>query len=198
MRLIIFIFIGASQFIGPNVWAIKKAVLTTYQNSLFDCLDKKIEIKKIDNHKKLYKNIELFYTLLTSETVYREVLYTQKNELKKLKYEAGVIQIFKILDEDDSLSLLLTEKFSEKNEDYQARHKIRTAEARISQLLFRADIKSDFQKIKETRAKHLHINVVWVDNKIKSLNIEFLNEKKTLNCIQKEQIDICSCRKQTS
>jgi len=138
--------------------------------------------------------IEKFYALSTSETLYREVLYSQKGEQKKLKFEDGLIQIYRIDDEDDSLSLLSSEKFGERVEDYQVRHKLRNAEARINQLLFRADIKSDYQKIKETRAKQVVLNIIWSDSQIKSLNIEFSGAKKVLSCIQKEQADICTCR----
>ncbi|MEK6628987.1 MAG: hypothetical protein AABY53_10205 [Bdellovibrionota bacterium] len=174
----------------------KKIVLTPYQSNLKSCLDidKNLDVKKINNNKKLYKYIEQFYALVTSETLYREVLYTQKRELKKLKFADGVIQIFKVLDEDDSISLLSSEKFGDKKEDYQVRHKIRSSEGRINQLLVRADIQSDFQKIKETRAKDMLLNIVWADKEIQSLNIEFLAEKKALSCIQKELIDICNCQ----
>lgn len=191
MRLLVLIvFCFYSQFILAE----KKIVLTPFQTNIKDCVDKKIDVQKINSNKKLYQAIEKFYALSTSETVFREVLYSQKGEQKKLKYENGLIQIYRIDDEDDSLSLLSSEKFGERAVDYQARHKLRNAESRINQLLFRADIKSDYQKIKETRAKQVVLNIIWSDNQIKSLNIEFSGAKKVLNCIQKEQTDICSCR----
>lgn len=190
------IFSYFSLFTSQHCQAQKKTVLTPYQSNLQSCLDKNFDIQKINTNKKLYKSIEQFYALITSETLYREVLYAHKRELKKLKYADGLIQIFKVLDEDDSVSLLSSEKFGEKKEDYQARHKMRSVEERINQILFRANITSDFQRIKETRAKQLVLNIVWTDGQIKSLNIEFLADKKALNCTQKELIDICNCQNQ--
>lgn len=194
MRHIFLVLIFSTLFASQHSQAQKKNVLTPYQANLQSCLDKNFDVKKISNNKNLYKGIEQFYALITSETLYREVLYMQKRELKKLKYAGGVIQIFKVLDEDDSLSLLSSEKFGEKKEDNLPRHKMRSAEERINQLLFRADIKSDFQKIKETRAKDLLLNIVWADKEIQSLNVELLSGKKVLSCIQKELIDICNCK----
>lgn len=177
-----------------KAWAEKKFVLSPFQANVQDCIDKKIDIKKIDSNKKLYDSINQFYPLLSFETIFREVVYSMKGEQKKLKFEDGVIQIFNVIDEDDSLKLVSSEKFDEKKAYYQARHKIRSAEARMNQLLFRADVKSDYQKIKEIRAKQLELNIIWSDGQIKSLNIDFLGEKKVLSCMQKEQTDICNCR----
>lgn len=181
-------------YFGQFGWAQKKIVFTPLQTNIQACVDKKIDILNIDNNKKLYKAIAEFYTLSSSETLYREVSYSQKGEQKKLKYENGVIQIFSVSGEDDIVKLVSSEKFGEKKDDYHVRHKMRSAEARMNQLLFRADIQSDYQKIKETRAKQVVLEIIWSDEQIKSLNIEFLGEKKVLNCIQKDQSDICNCR----
>ena len=186
-------FMGLCCFVA-TAWAEKKFVLSPFQANVQDCIDKKIDIRKIDSNKKLYEAINQFYALTSNETLFREVVYSMKGEQKKLKFEDGVIQIYNVIDEDDSLKLVSSEKFDEKKVDYQSRHKIKSAEARINQLLFRADIKSDYQKIKEVRAKQLELNIIWSDNQIKSLYISFLGEKKVLSCMQKEQTDICNCR----
>ena len=181
-------------YFGQVSWAQKKTVLTPLQTNIQACVDKNIDVLKINDNKKLYKSIEQFYTLSSSETVYREVLYSQKGAQKKLKYEDGVIQIYEVSGDDDIVNLVSSEKFGEKKDDYYVRHKVRSAEARMNQLLFRANIQSDYQKIKETRAKQVILEIIWSDDQIKSLNIEFLGEKKVLNCIQKDQSDICNCR----
>ncbi len=189
-----FIFLISFCFYSRFAFAEKKVLLTPFQTNIQNCTDKKFDVLKIDSNKKLYDALDKFYALATSETLYREVVYTQKGEERKMKFEDGVIQIFTVEGEDDTFKLLSSEKFGEKKEDYQARHKVRSAEARINQLLFRAEIKTDYQKVKETRAKQVIMNITWSDGQIKSLSIEFSGEKKALSCIQKELADICNCR----
>ena len=172
----------------------KKFVLSPFQANIQNCIDKKINIEKIDTNKKLYEAVKQFYPLTSFETLFREVEYSIKGEQKKLKFEDGIIQIFKVEDEDDVLKLLSSEKFDENKPGALTRHKIRSAEARINQLLFRADIKSDFQKIREVRAQKVELNIVLADSQIRSLAIEFSGEKKVLSCLQKDQTDICNCR----
>ena len=188
-----FIFLGVICFYSQLCLA-QKNILTPFQINLQACVDTKIDVKKIDSSKKLYSVIEQFYALATSETLYREVIYTLKGEQKKMKYENGLIQIFSVVDDDDTFALMSTEKYGTEKVDNPLRYKVRSVEARINQLLFRADIKSDYQKIKETRAKQVDLNVTWSDGQIKSLNIEFLATKKTLNCVQKDLTDICTCQ----
>ena len=176
----------------------KKFVLSPFQSNVQNCIDSKINIEKIDTNKKLYDSIKQFYPLTSFETLFREVEYSMKGEQKKLKFEDGIIQIFNVEGEDEVLKLVSTEKFDENRHSVLTRHKVRSAEARMNQLLFRADIKSDYQKIKEVRAKKLELNIVFSDSHIKSLAIEFTGEKpgekKVLNCQQKDQTDICNCR----
>lgn len=195
--MIVFLLLSLSLSAG-RVFAQKKFVLSPFQANVQNCIDSKIDIKKIDTNKKLYDTLKQFYPLISFETLFREVEYSMKGEQKKLKYEAGVIQIFNVVDDDEVLELVSTEKFDENKPGALTRHKIRSAEARMNQLLFRADIKSDFQKIKEVRAKKLELNIVLADSQIKSLAVEFTGnkpgEKKTLNCQQKDQTDICNCR----
>lgn len=193
MKFLVFIVCFASF-----AQAQKKFVLSPFQANVQNCIDSKIDIKKIDTNKKLYDSIKQFYPLTSFETLFREVEYSMKGEQKKLKFEDGIIQIFNVEGEDEVLKLVSTEKFDENKPPALTRHKIRSAEARMNQLLFRADIKSDYQKVKEVRAKKLELNIVFADSHIKSLAIEFNGakpgEKKVLNCQQKDQTDICNCR----
>ncbi|MBY0554845.1 hypothetical protein K2P97_09970 [bacterium] len=172
----------------------KKNKLNPFQTNLTACFGDYIDVQKVDSNKKLYKAIEQVFSLLTSETIYREVLFKQKGVLKKLKYENGQINIFSV-DEEENLSPLSSEKVGDKIEGYELRQnqKPLTADARINQLLFRADIRSDLQKIKESRTKQMILNITWSDKQIKSLAIDFLTDKKTLTCTQKEAADICNC-----
>lgn len=197
MKLMKFCFLVLCLMIfSQSGYALKRDVISPFQKNIQDCVDKSINVKNINNSKQLFEAIKQFYPLLTSETLFREVQYLQKNMAKKLRYENGVIQIFKFEDPDDKAELVLSEKFGETTEDYQMRHKIRSVEARINQLLFRADITSDYQKIKETRAKGLALEINWADQQIKSIKIDFNESQKTLNCMQQDRVDICSCKSQ--
>ena len=173
-------------------WRKKKIKLNPFQTNLKSCFGDYIDVQKVDSNKKLYKAIEQVFSLLTSETIYREVLYKQKGILKKMKFEQGQITIYSV-DEEENLSLLSSEKVGDRTDGYELRHKVLTADARINQLLFRADIRSDLQKVKELRTKQMVLNITWSDKQIKSLAIDFQADKKTLSCSQKEAADICNC-----
>lgn len=175
--------------------AIKRNVMSPFQLSIKECFaNSSIDIRKINGNQKLYEVLDQNFSLQTSETLFREVEFSKKGENKKLKYEDGLIHIFKVDDEDESLKLLSSEKFSDFTEDYKMRHKIRSVESRLAQLLFQAEIKTDYQKIKETRSKQVLVSVFWADKQIRNLNVEFLGLNKVLNCQQKDQLDICTCR----
>lgn len=184
---------GAALWAQPTPVA-RKPKLNPYQTTLLACLNPAIDVSAIDTHKKLYKAIESYHPLLTSEMTYRETLYRQKGELKKLRFENGAVQVFAV-DDDENLTLLSSEKVGP---EAQAginilRHRPLSAEARIQQLLIRADIRSDFSKVKEVRAGKVVMTISWSKEQIKSLLIEFGDTKKSLNCTQKENTDICSC-----
>lgn len=188
-----FVFLTVN-FLSQFAWAQKQTKLNPFQTNLTSCFGDYIDVQKVDSNKKLYNAIEKVFSLLTSETIYREVLYKQKGILKKMRFEKGVINIY-VVDDEENLELLSTEKVGDKTEGYELRQnqKPLTADARINQLLFRADIRSDLQKIKESRTKQMILNITWSDKQIKSLAIDFLSDKKTLTCTQKETADICNC-----
>ena len=210
---IIFIMLSLGWFLigWQQTWAQSKApqkigfqkrnVLTPFQVQLQACLNPKVDVAKIDNNQSLYENISKFYKLLSSETLYREVSYIQGAESKKLKYEDGLIQIFKVLD-DGSLKLHSSEKFSDALKNNESRHKILSktlsVESYMNQLLLQADIKSDSQSLKEIRSSQLILKMIWSDKQIKSMEFSFIEQKKTLNCLKKELADICSCRSMSS
>lgn len=181
-------------FWGPLSFAtVRVPKLTPYQVSLQSCLGSAIDLQKTDNHRKLYSAIESAYSLVSSELLYREVVYKQRSDLKKLKYENGSINVYEVDEEDDSLKLISTEKVGEDDKTNELRHKPLSAEARIRQLLIRADIRSDFTRVRERRSGGLILNISWSDQQIRSLKIDFSESKKSLNCTQKESADICTC-----
>lgn len=179
---------------APAAALLKKTKLNPYQVNLKACLDPEIDVSSIDSHKKLYEKIETFYSLMSSQTLFREVLYKQRNELKKLRFEDATIQIFSV-DDEDNLTLLSTEKTGPgaRAETDVLRHRPLSADARIQQFLIRADIRSDFLKVKESRTGGLTVQISWSDGQIKTLNLEWIRTKKSLSCAQKDGADICTC-----
>lgn len=103
-----------------------------------------------------------------------------------------MIQTFSVSD-DESLALVSSEKVGDKSSSNELRHKALSAEARLDQLLFRANIRSDYLKIHELRSKQLSLNLEWEKGEIKTLNAELGSEKKSLICQHKDTQDICVC-----
>lgn len=181
---------------ASNVYAEKKLKKTPYQLSLQSCFGKKLDTTGIDTNNQLYSAIEKSYPLISSQTLYREVSYVRKGDRKKLKYEDSVLRVYAVSD-DDTLALVSSESLNAPSADNKARQSILTPEARLNQILFGTDIKSDFMKTQETRAGQLSLVLSWTDGALKNLNAEFSadsDHKKTLICMQKESADICICR----
>lgn len=190
----VFLLVTMSLWAQPKV---KRNLLTPYQQSLETCFGGQIDGARLNTHSQLYRSIASQYALISSETVYREVEYAQNNENRKLKYENSQLSIYSINDEG-AVRLLSSEVFNQqttalKSQD-RSRHKRLSPEARIDQLLFRANIKSDYKKIREQRLQKLVLNMSWSGEVLKSMQVEFLDGKKTLNCSQIGSADICICK----
>ncbi len=156
---------------------------TPFQKNIRQCLGEKIEASKLKNIKELYEILDKIYSLRSSETIYREVLYKEKSDTKKLKLEKGRISVFKVLD-DNTISLL--------NND--ARQKGLTDDSSINQLLASADIMEDWVKVKEMRAEQSILIFNRQQGQLKSLSFEKANQKMRLECSEIDLADICLCR----
>ncbi|MGZ3725368.1 MAG: hypothetical protein ACXVBD_06200 [Pseudobdellovibrio sp.] len=175
----------------------KPKKLAPFQSNINECFEEQLDLKNIKDAKTLYLEIVKAYTLQASETGYREVIFEQGGEKRKLVYEDGVIQISRF-DAEGKVSLVSTEKLSQGAENTGMRYKINSLEAKIQQQLNRASIKSDYIKTTEYRAKQIVLNLVWVDSGIKNLSVQFGPEsgdtKRQLECQKKETADICECK----
>lgn len=174
-------------------FAQKKLKMSPYQSNIKQCLGASVDVYKIDSNRDVYRYIQANYSLVYSETLYREVVFKQKEGMKKIKLEMGKIITYAV-SEDDSLMLLGTEKIGDKSINNELRQKPLSADARMDQLLFQADIRSDYAKIHEVRSKQLSLTLEKNNSNIKSLNIDFENGKRSLNCQKLEAQEICSCR----
>lgn len=169
--------------------------LSPFQSRINECFAGQVDVKDLLQLKKLYIQIVNNFTLHASETTFREVVYMQKNEKRKLRYEGGVVSIYRI--EDDEKAILLSEEklgeTSKASSNDSLRYKTKSPESHLDQILTTAQIKSDFIKTTEYRSKQLTLNLVWSDGVIKNLTAEFANQKNKLDCKKKDSIDICDC-----
>lgn len=169
--------------------------LSPFQSKINECFKGQVDVKDLLQLKKLYIQIVSSFNLHSSETIFREVVYMQKNEKRKLRYENGVVTIFRI--EDDEKAVVLSEEklsgTTKSTTNDSLRYKTKSLEAQLDQLLTSAQIKSDFIKTTEYRSKQLTLNLVWSDGAIKNLTAQFADEKNKLECQRKDLIDICDC-----
>lgn len=172
--------------------ASQKKKLSPFQAKIDQCVASKFPVNKIDSSKKLYAALVENFSLQGSETTFREVIYKELGETRKLRFEDGMVRIFRI-DEDESLSKLSTEELGYKPSGSGARYRAKTPEARMNELLAKAEIKSDFAKTTEYRSKQVLLNISWSDNQIKEISADLPGGKK-LECQRKLAADICECR----
>ncbi len=157
--------------------------LTPFQKNVKSCLKDQVDVSKLKSLDKLYEVLTRTFKLRSSETVYREVLFKEKSELKKLKLQDGKIAIYKVL--NDKTVVLL-------NND--ARQNGLTDDSSMNQLLVRADIISDWLRVKETRSDQTTLIYNRVEGQLKSFSFEKAQQKSKLECSQIELSDICLCR----
>lgn len=174
------VFIFSVAVYGVN----KKTILTPFQKNIQNCLRDEVDVKKLTSLPKIYKYVSDKYFLLSSEVLGREVLYKVKNETRKLKYENGKVQIFKILEEEDDQLVPINNE---------VRQRSLTTESYLTQLLLHADIRSDWMKLSEKRSGSTEVVVTTLDGQMKSLLIEKTQAKKKLECLLTDRAESCSC-----
>lgn len=162
----------------------KPRVLTPFQKNVQSCLPDMVDLKKLNSVAKVYKHISEKYLLLSSEVLGREVFYKTKGEDRKLKFENGQVQIFKILEDEEGRLVQLNNE---------VRQRSLTTEAYLTQLLIHADIRSDWMQISEKRVGSMLVVVTTSNGEIKSLRIEKDSSKKKLDCARIEGVESCNC-----
>ena len=170
-------------FIFQSLGLTAESRLAPFQKNIKLCLKNQLDLKKIKNLNQLYDSLNKKFALRTTETVYREVLFKQKSQLKKLKIENGKIALFKVLP-DETIVL----------ENNDARQKGLTEESAMNQLLASADVQSDWFKIKEIRSERTTLIYYRQDGQLKTLSFEKAGESGKLECSSVETSDICLCR----
>ena len=156
--------------------------MAPFQKNMKLCLKNQIDIKKVKNLNQLYDSLNKKFALRTNETIYREVLFKQKSQTKKLKLENGKIALFNVLP-DQTIVL----------ENNDARQKGLTEDSAMNQLLASADVQSDWFKIKETRSERTTLIYYRQDGQLKTLTFEKAGESGKLECSSIETSDICLC-----
>jgi len=173
MTFLLFIFIFHHAVRGTE------NQLAPFQKNIKLCFKNQIEIKKIKNLNQLYESLNKKFALRTTETIYREVLFKQKSQIKKLKLENGKIALYKVMP-DETIVL----------ENNDARQKGLTEESAMNQLLASSDVQSDWFKVKETRSDRTTLVYYRQDGQLKTLSFESARRLK-------HQIFVCAARKRT-
>ena len=185
LKLILLLLLTVTSSAAP------KRKISPYQAKIDECVASKFPVSKIDSNRKLYAALIENFSLQGSETTFREVLFKEQNEMRKLRFEEGVVRIFKIAD-DQSLQKIMTEELGYNPSGTGLRYRSKTPEARMNELLAKAEIKSDFVKTTEYRSKQVLLNIIWTDNEIKAISADLPGGKK-LECQRKQAADICDC-----
>ena len=184
----------SGSLVGKEAGGKKIKKLSPYQGAIDRCFEGRIPSASLYDNKKLYFEITKAFTLQASETTFREVDFVQDGERRKLRYEEGLVKIYKI-DSDDNVNLIKTEDMNEPGKNSGMRYKVNSVEAKLNQHLNRAIVKSDFFKTEEFRSKQLSLELVWDSEKIKKLTAKFGPEKKQiLECQRSSTQDICECK----
>ncbi len=171
--------------ISTSSFAARKNIgLTPFQKNIQNCLQDKIEVRPLSTLQKVFAAVSEKYLLLSSEILGREVLFKVKDETRKLRYENGKLQIYKILEDEEGRSVPI---------DNEVRQKSLTIDSYMAQLLIHADIRSDWMKFSEKRSGSTFVVVTTSDGEIKSLVIERAALKKKLDCKLTDGVDSCSC-----
>jgi hypothetical protein len=171
----------------------KNKKLTPFQERINECFIRQIDVKNLVNLKQLYLEIVRQYQLRASETTYREVIYAVGGEKRKLRFEDGVVNIYRV-EADEKVTLISSESIAQSGSNDKMRYKLRTPEARLDELLNRAEIKFDFIKTTEFRSAQLILNLVWDNGVIQNLSAQFGSENRRLECQKKSVADICDCK----
>lgn len=182
-------------FTCASVFALEKKIkkLSPFKDNINRCFEGQLDLAQVKDNKTLYFEITKKFPLQASETTFREVVYTQNTEKRKLVYENGEIYIY-AFDREGKIKLTTQDNLTGNSQNTGMRYKVNSLEAKIKQLLNRAKIQSDYTKTSEFRTKQTTLNIVWSDSAIKNLEVLFSDEKTKLDCQKKENVDICECK----
>ena len=158
--------------------------LSLFQNQIKDCDLVLSELQNIKSFSALYAEIQKKYLIVSEKTLYRELTFQTKGENRKIKITNDNLEIFKV-DRDDKLVKL----------GIDARHKLKTPQAQVSQLTLNAKIENDWIKSIETRENSLKIEIVRVDQKITQIKVSSLKSNSILDCQIVNTSEVCLCNK---
>lgn len=163
---------------------VKPQRVTPFQKTVKTCFSQDIETAHMKTIQHIYDELVQKFALISSVVEYREVLYKDLNVTKKLKYENGQLNLYKISDEDNfQLTPLVND----------TRQKSLTTESYLNQLLVKAEIKSDWMRTRELRAKSIQVLLTRMDQELTRLEVNLLGVGKKLICTKKSSSDVCSC-----
>lgn len=177
--LILSLLFSISSFSKTNV-----IPLSLFQTQIKDCELDLSDLQTIKSFSALYAEIQKKYLITSEKTLYRELYFQTKGEKRKIKITNDVVEIFR-MDKDDRPTKL----------GIDPRHKNKTTQALVNQLILNAKIENDWQKTLELRENSLKIEIVRVDQKITQIKVLSGKKANVLDCQVVNTSEVCLCNK---
>jgi hypothetical protein len=169
----------ASSFAKTNV-----TPLSLFQIQIKDCELDLTDLQTVKSFSALYAEIQKKYLITSEKTLYRELYFQTKGEKRKIKITNDVVEIFR-MDKDGRPTLL----------GIDPRHKNKTIQALVNQLILNAKTENDWQKTLELRENSLKIEIVRVDQKITQIKVLSGKNTNVLDCQVINTSEVCLCNK---
>jgi hypothetical protein len=158
--------------------------LSLFQTQIKDCELNLSDLASIKSFSAIYSEIKKKYLITSEKTLYRELYFQTKGEKRKIKITNDIVEIFR-MDKDDRPTEL----------GIDSRHKNKTTQALVSQLILNAKIENDWQKTLELRENSLKIEIVRVDQKITQIKVLSGKNTNVLDCQVVNASEVCLCNK---
>lgn len=158
--------------------------LSLFQIQIKDCDLELTDLQTIKSFSALYSEIQKKYLITSEKTLYREMYFQTKGERRKIKITNDVVEIFR-MDKDGRPTPL----------GIDPRHKNKTTQALVNQLILNAKTENDWQKTLELRENSLKIEIVRVDQKITQIKVLSGKNTNVLDCQVVNTSEVCLCNK---
>jgi hypothetical protein len=162
----------------------KRRSVVVISNSNQDCELELSNLQSVKSFSALYAEIQKKYLITSEKTLYRELYFQTKGEKRKIKITNDLVEIFR-MDKNDLPTKL----------GIDPRHKNKTTQGLVNQLILNAKIENDWQKTLELRENSLKIEIVRVDQKITQIKVLSGKNTNVLDCQVVNASEVCLCNK---
>ncbi len=179
-----FAFIFSFLFCVSSFSKTNGVPLSLFQTQIKDCELELSNLQSVKSFSALYAEIQKKYLITSEKTLYRELYFQTKGEKRKIKITNDLVEIFR-MDKNDLPTKL----------GIDPRHKNKTTQGLVNQLILNAKIENDWQKTLELRENSLKIEIVRVDQKITQIKVLSGKNTNVLDCQVVNASEVCLCNK---